>query len=163
MDRRKFLLFWSGRCWPLRAPRLAVTILGTMLLLSPVNAQQSSSSNGHSKIWTQLSQRFDETLSQHEETLKTLYEKLRTSELNGTRLNDLLTQLSRQNNDLKDYNQQIGVRMQERDEDLAQAYDRINVLEKSVLKHWIVHILMGVIIAGAVAFTVCRLLKILPI
>jgi hypothetical protein len=64
---------------------------------------------------------------------------------------------------LKHYNGQIGERMQERDEDLAQAYDRIGALEKAALKHWIAHILMGVLIAGAIAFTVCRTLKILPI
>jgi TolA-binding protein len=136
---------------------------GKTPLSSPASAQQSNSSSGQSEIWTRLSERFDETLNQHEQTLNDLSGKLRISEANGTKLNDLLTQLSRQNEDLKHYNERIAERMQERDEDLAQAYDRIGALEKSALKHWIAHILMGVLIAGAIAFTVCRFLKIILI
>jgi hypothetical protein len=54
--------------------------------------------------------------------------------------------------------------MQERDEDLAQAYDEIDELEKTVLKKdvtinkmLIAIIVMGVVILGAVAFFVVKL------
>jgi hypothetical protein len=52
--------------------------------------------------------------------------------------------------------------MQERDEDLASAYERIDVLEKRFLKAVVAIIALGAVIAMAVAVKVCRVFKILP-
>ena len=162
---RKGNFFWPfSRLWCSHHALLpAVMILGMMLLLLPASAQQSNSSGEHSMIWTQLSERFERTLDQHEKTLSELSEKLRTSEANGQKLTDLSGELSRQNEDLRNYNQQIGERMQERDEDLAAACDKIDRLEKTVLKAVIVIIVMGALVIGAVAFKILRLMKIIPI
>ena len=162
---RKGNFFWPfSRLWCSHHALLpAVMILGMMLLLLPASAQQSNSSGEHSMIWTQLSERFERTLDQHERTLSELSEKLRTSELNGQRLTDLSGELSRQNEDLRNYNQQIGERMRERDEDLAAAYDRIDALEKTNLKAVFLSAALAALILGAAAFKVLRLMKIIPI
>jgi chromosome segregation ATPase len=130
---------------------------------SPVNAQESRNSGEHLTTWTRLSGKFDETLRTHETTLNELSERLRTSEANGKRLTGLFDELSRQNDDLRNYNSQIGERMRERDEDLAWAYDRIDKLEKRLRKAVITIILMAVLILGAIVLTVARALKIVPI
>jgi hypothetical protein len=60
---------------------------------------------------------------------------------------------------LEEYNEQIGQRMQERDEDLASAYATADRLEKTNLTHWIVHIVMGSLIITvffAFALVKCR-------
>lgn len=163
MSGKKFFLSWQRFYRWLRVLPTVVAVLGTMLPLSPANAQQLSSSEEHLTTWTQLSGKFSETLNQHEQTLTELSGRLKVSENNGLRLTGLSDELLRQNEDLRSFNDQIGERMQERDEDLALSYDRIDALEKSALKHWIAHILMGCLIAGAIAFKVCRILKIAPI
>jgi predicted nucleic acid-binding Zn-ribbon protein len=85
-------------------------------------------------IWEKLSERFDETLNRHEQTLTELSGRLKASENNGERLTDLSDELSRQNADLRNYNYQIGERMQERDEDLAQAYEDNERLQTALAK-----------------------------
>jgi hypothetical protein len=92
--------------------------------------------------------------------LNELSGRLRTSEANGLRLKGLSDELLRQNEDLKNSHGQIGERMQERDEDLASAYNRIEELEKRFLKAIIVIVVMGALIIGAAAL---RFLKIIPI
>jgi hypothetical protein len=121
-----------------------------------------NSSAEHSQAWETLSGKFDKALETHEATLSEALRRLRTSELNGTRLSDLLNQSLTLNEDLKNYNQQIGDRMRERDTDLADAYDRINKLEKQLLKSLIAIIIMAVLIAGYIAFTVTRIFRTLP-
>ncbi|MDR2793562.1 MAG: hypothetical protein LBB61_07845 [Treponema sp.] len=89
------------------------------------SGQLSSGSGQHLQTWETLSTQFDQTLQAHEETLRELSEKLKTSENNGKRLTNLLDESLTQNAALKTYNGQIAQRMQERDEDLARAYDKI--------------------------------------
>jgi cell division protein FtsL len=67
-----------------------------------------------------------------------------------------------QNAALKNYNSQIAKRMQERDEDWASAYARIDVLEKRFLKAVIAIIALGAVIVVAAAVKVCGIFKILP-
>jgi hypothetical protein len=52
--------------------------------------------------------------------------------------------------------------MQQRDEDLAAAYDRINRLEKRGLKFIIAIIALAGAWAVFIAFMVCRFFKIIP-
>jgi sensor c-di-GMP phosphodiesterase-like protein len=155
--RRKLFLRLRRVCCLFRVPQLTVIILGTMLSLLPANAQQSNSSGEHLTIWTQLSAMFEQSLNQHEQTLNELSGRLRTSEANGQKLTSLSDELLRQNEDLRNYNQQIGERMQERDEDIASAYDRIDELEKRFLKAVIVIIALGAIIAVVAAVKIIRL------
>jgi hypothetical protein len=109
--------------------------------------------------WEALSSRFALDLEQHEQTLSELGQKLQTSEAGLQRLTPLYELSLRQNESLKIYNGQIAERMQERDEDLAKAYSRIDALEKRFLKAVIVIVIMGLFITGAAAFTVWRKLK----
>ena len=152
---RKEKSFWLfSRLWCLPRALLPVTviILGMTLLLLPVNAQQSNNSGEHLQTWTLLSGKFERTLNEHEQTLNELSVRLRTSEVNGERLTGLSEELLRQNEDLKNYNQQIGERMQERDEDLAAAYTEIEVMKKQV--SWL--FLICVIAGGLFLLTMIR-------
>jgi uncharacterized membrane protein YheB (UPF0754 family) len=163
MRKGSFLPFWSRRWFlPHALPPVAI-ILGMTLLLSPASAQQSNSSEEHLTIWNRLSERFGETLNQHEATLNELYTRLQTSEANGQLLTGLCAELSRQNEDLKNYNGQIAERMQDRDEDLALAYDRIDKLEKRWLKALITIVVMASLIAGFIAVKVLRILRVIPL
>jgi hypothetical protein len=49
--------------------------------------------------------------------------------------------------------------MQERDTDLYYAYEDLDRLEKTNLKHWIAHIIMGTLLAGVIAFIAYALIK----
>ncbi|MDR2518044.1 MAG: hypothetical protein LBD13_01335 [Spirochaetaceae bacterium] len=89
-------------------------------------------------------------LEAHEQTLNEVLTKLKTSEAYSNELMISLERLSKQNEDLKNYNEQIGERMFERDLDLVDAYDKINRLEKTALKLTIA----AVCLAGALAVMV---------
>jgi ABC-type maltose transport system permease subunit len=72
-------------------------------------------------------------------------------------------QLSQSNESLKVFNEQIGQRMQERDQDLAWAYDDLDEKDLTIAKKnaliWklvAVVIAMGAVIIGAVAFAVFK-------
>jgi cell division protein FtsL len=89
--------------------------------------------------------------------LNELYRRLQTSEANGQLLTNLCAELSRQNDDLKNYNSQIAERMQERDESLASAYGQIDKLEKRWLKAVIAITIMTAVILGFIVMSVKRL------
>jgi ABC-type maltose transport system permease subunit len=72
-------------------------------------------------------------------------------------------QLSQSNESLKVFNEQIGQRMQERDQDLAWAYEDLNEKDLTIAKKntliWklvAAVIAMGAVIIGAVAFAVFK-------
>jgi Flp pilus assembly protein TadB len=98
-------------------------------------------------------------LEEHERTLKELGSKLETSEANGQRLTFLYEQLSAQNASLKAYNEQIGERMQARDEDLAAAYEDIDGLRRQRRALLVIVAAVGVVVAGVVAVKVWRAVK----
>jgi hypothetical protein len=125
----------------------------------PDSGSSSNSSGAHWRTWEMLSEKFDRALNQHEATLNELYTRLQTSEANGKLLTGLCAELSMQNEDLRNYNEQIGQRMQERDEDLASAYEQIDVLEKRCLKAIIAIIALGAVIAVAAAAKVFRIFQ----
>jgi chromosome segregation ATPase len=116
----------------------------------PNSGQSSTASAAHLMTWDRLSAQFETALAAHEQTLTKLSEKLKTSENSLTQSTLLLEQLSRQNDGLRNYNRQIGERMYERDMDLADAYGKINRLEKTALKLTIA----AVCLAGALAVMV---------
>lgn len=72
-------------------------------------------------------------------------------------------QLSQSNESLKVFNEQIGQRMQERDQDLAWAYEDLNEKDLTIAKKdmliWklvVAVIAMGAVIIGAAAFAVFK-------
>jgi cytochrome c-type biogenesis protein CcmH/NrfG len=102
----------------------------------------STGSGGHLTAWETLSNRFTLDLERHEETLKELGQKLKTSEAGLQRLTPLYELSLQQNEALKTYNAQIAQRMQERDEDLAASYEEADRKDKTILKLVIAVILL---------------------
>jgi septal ring factor EnvC (AmiA/AmiB activator) len=66
--------------------------------------------------------------------------------------------LENTNQRILEFNQQIGERMQERDTDLANAYDELDAQDKKILKMWIAIIALGLGCLGFIAFGVIKLL-----
>jgi chromosome segregation ATPase len=116
----------------------------------------SRSSSAPSATWEILSHQFGLALQEHEATLTALSQKLQTSEASGKLLSDSLTKLSQQNSDLRNYNEQMGQRMQERDADLADAYDAIDRKDKLILRLIIAVIAMGGVLAAGVVLWLRR-------
>ncbi|MDR2398651.1 MAG: hypothetical protein LBD74_07845 [Spirochaetaceae bacterium] len=85
--------------------------------------------------------------------MQDLQQALTTSEHGLQQLTSLYEQLSTQNDNLRTYNQQIAQRMQERDEDLAQAYSD---LDRAKGRHQIM-IALILILGAATAWLVYRL------
>jgi hypothetical protein len=68
----------------------------------------------------------------------------------------LLEELSKLNSDLKRYNSQIATRMQERDEDLAQAYAEINALENVRLRLIIACVILACLLTLVIVLRIMR-------
>jgi hypothetical protein len=142
--RWRWAVYWQWVVYFLAAALLAVPPLtygqtqpllpnsGQPLL--PNSGQSLRNSAAHLTAWDRLSAQFETALVPHEQTLTELSERLKTSERSLTQSTFLLEKLSRQNGGLRNYNQQIGERMYERDMDLVDAYGTINRLEKTALK-----------------------------
>jgi hypothetical protein len=112
---------------------LRVVLLCALLILpgktplwSQTSGPLSRNSGEHLSTWETLSGKFTSGLEQHEQTLRSLGQRLGTSEASLQRLTPLYELSLRQNEALKVYNAQIGERMQERDQDLAAAYEEID-------------------------------------
>jgi septal ring factor EnvC (AmiA/AmiB activator) len=116
--------------FPFSFTAVVLTLLFLLIPQSQTSGQLSSNSGQHLQTWETLSTQFDQTLQAHEETLRELSERLKTSESNGERLTNLLDESLTQNADLKTYNTQIAQRMQERDEDLAAAYAELQRIKE---------------------------------
>jgi phage terminase large subunit GpA-like protein len=135
---------------------------GQTHLSSRSSERSSSSSAGHFQTWETLSVQFETALNQHEATLNEALGKLKTSEANRQKLSVLLTLSLKQNEDLRNFNSQIGERMQERDEDLSGAYDDIDRLMRQRNTLLAIAITAGVIILALVVFMALRLLRVIP-
>jgi hypothetical protein len=121
-----------------------LSIPGGTLLWPQSSGPSSNNSAGHLTNWNMLSERFSETLNQHELTLRVLWKNLEASESNGERLMRLSGELSKQNESLKTYNGQMAERMQERDEDLAASYGALARKDGTILRLVIAVILLGI-------------------
>jgi hypothetical protein len=139
---------------------------------SPGNNSSSSSSSVHFQTWETLSGKFDRALETHEATLNEALQRLQTSELNGSKLNDLLNQSLRQNGDLKNYNNQIGQRMQESDEWNSELQDDNVKLKAGVkaekaqgLRNTIIAGIVGIVLGLLIPFIIklLRMFKVIPI
>jgi hypothetical protein len=127
--RPPFFVFYLILALPVLLP-----VSGRTLLWSQSSGPSSNSSAGHLTAWEALSNRFALGLEQHEQTLKELGQKLRTSEASLQRLTPLYELSLQQNESLKTYNGQIAERMQERDEDLAASYEANGRKDKTIAR-----------------------------
>lgn len=118
----------------------ALLMCSMTLCWSQSNSPSSTNSGELLKTWDLLSSQFEKTLDSLEGTLVKLSQKQATLEANGELLSYLCNELSRQNNGLKSYNAQISQRMQERDEDLALAYEEMEKFKRVIegLSAWAV-------------------------
>jgi hypothetical protein len=121
-----------------------LSVFGRTPLWSQSSGPSSQSSAGHLTTWEALSSKFTLDLEQHEQTLKGLGQRLKTSEASLEQLTPLYELSLQQNESLKTYNGQIAERMQERDEDLAASYEANELKDKTILKLVTVAIVLGI-------------------
>jgi septal ring factor EnvC (AmiA/AmiB activator) len=150
---------------------LSVALLAGLLLSAvgrtPLWSQSSdlklSDSDSISLTWSELYSQGQKIYEQQSSTLASLNREIQTLRTGYDELMSLSGQLSQSNESLKVFNEQIGQRMQERDQDLAWAYDDLDEKDLTIAKKntliWklvAIVIAMGAVIIGAVAFTVFK-------
>jgi len=146
-ERRRLYMppawFWPG---------VLIAALALMFGLTRAWPQYSglstSSSNSDLQTWELLSARFALGLIGQSNTLQQALTELETLKANSVRLTLLLEQSLKANDDLKAYSGQMAERMQQRDEELARAYDEIARLEKKGLRLIIAVIVMTAALAA---------------
>jgi cell division protein ZapA (FtsZ GTPase activity inhibitor) len=104
-------------------------------------------------------------LTELTQSLNQAFQEVQTSKQRLTSLQNLLdnalqksTDLENTNQRISEFNQQIGERMQERDTDLANAYDELDAQDKKILKMWIAIVVLGLVCLGFIAFGIIKLL-----
>ncbi len=152
-----FLLLLSSVVGALRAQEQPTP--GKTQPLSPSNGSSSSNSSEDLRTWETLSWQFQQDLTNQSMLLSEALKELEASKASSGTLTSLLEASSRANENLRSYNSQIAERMQERDEDLSSAYDRIDVLEKRFLKAVIAIIVLGAFIAVVAAIKIVRFFR----
>jgi predicted nucleic acid-binding Zn-ribbon protein len=105
------------------------------------NAPKLNGSNETLTKWENISGKFQSELTALQQDLQTALNDANQSKVSLQKSIALYVSSLQRTQNLENYNQQIAERMQERDEDLAQAYTKIDRLEK---------VLRRVIIACAV-------------
>jgi chromosome segregation ATPase len=147
-------------------------MIGKTPLLSQDNKPKSSNSGGTSQTFDlnleTLNKLHDQASSQLIELTQNLNQasqELQTSKAQLIHLQNLLNSALRKSTDLEntnqrilEFNQHIGERMQERDEDLTNAYDEIDAKDKQILKMGIAVIALGIACLGFIVFGVIKLL-----
>jgi len=160
------LRYFSELAKPLVLAMLLL-ILGAMPLWSQNNEPSLNDSENTSTTWNELykqGQIIYETQKSDLEALKKEISSLRTG---YNALTNLSERLSQSNEDLNRYNSQIAERMQERDEDLAWAYDEIDAnkieiakkdkkIAEQVTQIVILYVILGVIVIGIIAITIIK-------
>jgi small-conductance mechanosensitive channel len=169
---RRFSLLCFASAW---LPALLIAVLltvGRIPLWSQDSEPKSSNSNGTSpgselslETLNRLHNQASSQLTGLTQDLKQASQELQTSRNQLTRLQNLLDNALRKSSGLEatnqritEFNLQIGERMQERDEDLANAYDELDSKDKQILKMWIAIVALGLGCLGFIAFGVIKLL-----
>ena len=118
----------------------------------------SSNSSSDLQTWEMLSSQFQQSLEGQSIRLQQALTELETSKVYSGRLTFLLDESLQANESLKNYNVQIGQRMQERDEDLIWSYGRIDQLEEQRLRLIIAVVIMGalIVLLGFILFIIIR-------
>jgi type II secretory pathway component PulM len=103
-------------------------------------------------------------LTELTQSLNQASQELQTSKTQLTRLQNLLNDALRRLPDLEntnrrisEFNDQIGERMQEQNEDLANAYDELDAQDKKVLKMWFAIIVLGLGCLSFITFGIIKL------
>jgi hypothetical protein len=150
---------------------LSAALLAGLLLLAvgrtPLWSQSSdlklSDSDSISTTWSELYSQGQKIYEQQSSTLAILNREIQTLRTGYGELMSLSGQLSQSNESLKVFNEQIGQRMQERDQDLAWAYEDLDEKDLTIAKKdtliWklvVAVIAMGTVIIGAAAFAVFK-------
>jgi len=141
-----------------------ILITGMMPLWSQSNEPSLNGSENTSATWNELFRQGQAIYETQKNDLGALKQEIWSSRTGYNELTSLSERLLRSNEDLNRYNSQIAERMQERDEDLAFAYEENNDLkisnlkkDKTIFKLVLTVIAMGVVILGAMVFAVIRL------
>jgi Skp family chaperone for outer membrane proteins len=124
---------------------MAIMMLLTLCSTKSMKAEESSTT------WESMSERFEETLHAHELTLRLLSERLKKSELSGTQLEGSLELLSKLNADLRTSAEQLGERLQERDEDLVRLQNQLDKADKKlhITKFIMIFFMVTTVLFGA--------------
>jgi FtsZ-binding cell division protein ZapB len=134
------LWFWPAALFVL------LLILGLTRSWSQSSGPSSSGSADTLTNWNELYNQGRTIYGRQKSDLEALKTDIGNLKTGSERLTYLCGQLSRSNDDLNRYNEQIAERMQERDEDLAAAYGTIDRLENKILKLAIAVIILGLTI-----------------
>jgi cell division protein ZapA (FtsZ GTPase activity inhibitor) len=113
------------------------------------------------RLHNQASSQLTELTQNLNQALQELQTSKAQSMLSQNSLNNALqrsTDLENTNQRILEFNRQIGERMQERDTDLANAYDELDVKDKQILKMRIAIVALGLACLGFVAFGIIKLL-----
>jgi hypothetical protein len=124
-------------------------------------------SNANLKTWEELSGQFRQTLDKQSATLEKALIRAETSEANSRLLTPLLDELSKDNANLRIGINQIGEKMQERDEDLAWAYGELDSKDLEIAKKdvkiakqttqiIILYVILGLIVIGGIAIAIIK-------
>lgn len=153
-----FFLFFLLCCFIHAQPAPPLPpMLGQTQASSQSSAQSSNSSSGTSQTWNELFGEGQSILQKQKEDLGALKTELQALKDGSKELMNLCSKLSKNNDALALYNSQIGQRMQERDEDLAKAYNDLHSLEKGKLRLIIVVCVLGGIVAVGAALRIGKL------
>jgi peptidoglycan hydrolase CwlO-like protein len=143
---------------------LLLSAVGRTPLWSQSSDLKLSDSGSISTTWSELYSQGQKIYEQQNSTLASLNKEILTLRTGYGELMSLSGRLSQSNENLRVFNEQIGQRMQERDQDLAWAYEDIDeknltIAKKDTLIWKLVAaiIAMGAVIIGAVVFAVFKL------
>ena len=138
-------------------------ILGVMPLLSQSSEPRLNNSDETLMTWEGLSETFQRELFGLRMNLLTALNEAEASRTSSEKLTSLYESSLKRIDSLETYNRQIGERMQERDEDLAWAYDELDAKDLAIAKkNTLIWKLITIIIAmGAVivSFVVFKIIK----
>ena len=146
---------------------LLLLIVGMTPLYSQSSEQSSNSSNGILTTWETLNSEGLKISRQQKDDLEALRKEITSLKIGSAELTNLYERLSESNKILSIYNQQIAERMQERDIDLAYAYEELNEQDKVILrqKNTILRmgILLGILSLGIIIFLILKLKRKIPV
>jgi septal ring factor EnvC (AmiA/AmiB activator) len=158
--------------WLLAPLIAALSTLGMTSIWPQASEPKSNNSNETSSAFelnlgtlNKLHNQASSQLTELTQSLNQASQELQTSRTQLTRLQSLLDNalqksidLENTNQRISEFNQQIRERLQERDTDLANAYDEIDAQNKKNLKMWTAIVALGLGCLGFIAFGVVKLL-----
>jgi cell division protein ZapA (FtsZ GTPase activity inhibitor) len=168
----KCFYFWRSFSGRFLAPLIVLLIAGKTPLLSQDSGPKSNSSGGISQAFdlsletlNSLRGQASNQLTELTLSLNQAFQEVQASRQQLTSLRNLLDNALQKSIDLEntnqrilEFNQQIGERMQKRDEELASAYDELDSKDKEILKLKTVLVVLGLGCIGFIAFSIIKLL-----